>query len=238
MQIVLATPLRLYYITYVSFDLTAPPDPPQPDPTADLLRRVGLILFGLTGLVARAFWNTRHTGLFWPLWTRLGNAKKRIDRIAAHLAAGTWPRPRRPGQNRALQPSRSGPPPVHFPGGRGWLVKILAHHGAYYTVQFENLLHEPFTIAFLAANPAVTSILRPIWRMLAVHPSLLPKRPPRRPRITAPGPTPALPLPPSAAPPPPPRRPHLLRQHPGPALDAITLAPKHLAKPTKPAKRP
>ena len=121
----------------------------------------------------------------------------------------------------AGQFSHSGPPPVRFPGRHGWLVTALAHHGAYYTVQFEALLHEPFAVAFLAANPAVTAILRPIWRMLAVHPSLLPPRPPRRPRNPTPAPEPM----PSAAPAP------QRRPLPRLVLDAITPVPNRRAKP-------
>ena len=220
----------------MSFTLTHPPDPTLPDPTADLLRRVGLILFGLVALITRVFWNSRHAGPFWSLWNCLGNAKKRLDRIAGHLAAGTKPRSRPARPLRALRPSRSGPPSVfpggpplvQHPGGYGWLVRILGHHGAYYTVQFENLLHEPFAIAYFAANPAVASILRPIWHMLAVHPLLLPPRPPRRPRKTAPAPAPvpAPQLPPSAAPPAPVRR-----RLPRLVLDAITPTPRHVKKP-------
>ena len=207
----------------MSIHLTLPPDQPLPDPTADLLRRVGRILLALSSLIFRFLLNTRHASLHMPLLTYLGRVRNRIARAAAHLAAGTTPRP-----PRALRSSRSGPPPVRFPSTRGWLIAPFAHHGAYYTALFENLLHEPFAIAFFAANPAVARILRPLWHMLAVHPLLLPPRPPRRPRKTAPAPAPIpAPQPPPSAASPAPRR----RQLPRLVLDAITPAPNLLKKP-------
>ena len=62
-------------------------------------------------------------------------------------------RPRR----HAERPARTPKPSIVRLPRRAWLATAFPHHGAHYSVQFEALLHEPSTTAFLAANPAVAS---------------------------------------------------------------------------------
>ena len=129
------------------------------------------------------------------LWNRLSRLTRRFDALVARLQAG---------QPAAVYPKRTRParaPPepgvLRLPRDHWWLFRLLpreaaaAHRG-----RLEALLADPQTAALLAAAPEAGRILRPLCRLLAIHPEgalALPSaagKPPPRPRFVKPPPLP------------------------------------------------
>ena len=176
------------------------------------------------------------------LSARVRGAADRIAALGAQVAAGTLrlppprerpPRPRAP--EAAAMPAAAAPapaptpPPQRLPGWFGWLLRrspgVVSARS-----QLGHLLHQPDMAALIAAAPPVAGQLRPICRMLGLHPppGLFPPRPRPRPRRRAP-PAAATATPPSAKRTP--KRPPPRRAVPGPVLYA---APRLLPPPPKP----
>ncbi len=131
------------------------------DDAAELVRRVGMILLGLAGLVAARFLrNPRLVGLIGPLWRRLTHVALRVEqamvrpaRVPAVRVRGVRGAPNVRGQ---------------LPTGRAWLVRELGWEAAGFGGQLDALLAEPGMAAVVAGVPAVGRVLRPICRMLGV----------------------------------------------------------------------
>lgn len=154
-----------------------------------IAQRLAVILLALAALVASGFLkDPRRVGLITPLWTRITRAARRFARAMAHLAAGTAPRPSRPGRGSA-----GGKPPAPLPSGRAWLVVALRHNAANFASQLNHLLSEPQAAALVAASPQAARILRPLCHILGITPACVPLLPRRRARPKPPAPTPSRP---------------------------------------------
>ena len=149
--------------------------PPASIPEArDFAARLTAILACVTGLIfARTHF---FAALGAPLHNRIAGASRRLATLLARLAAGTFrPRPHSPKPG-----AKGGPPPIHLPQGRAWLVAKLGYHVAAYASHLDFLLRDPATQTLLATAPpeALKSLgrtLRPIARLLGVDlpPALL-----------------------------------------------------------------
>ncbi len=103
------------------------------------------------------------------LWNRLSRLTRRFDALVARLDAGQPAAPRR---QRSTRPARAAPEPgtLRLPRERFWLIRLLPHQAAAYGSQLQALLADPRTAALLAAAPEAGRILRPLCRLLAIHP--------------------------------------------------------------------
>ena len=137
------------------------------DRAPDLALRLGAILLGLAGVVARRFLkDPRLLGLIGPLWRRLTRI---AGRFAGAVARPEATRAARPAKTLAARPGREPGATTlanRLPGGRGWLVRELGWEAAGYGSQLAHLLAEPEMQALIAAVPGVGRVLRPICRML------------------------------------------------------------------------
>lgn len=165
------------------------PIPSEPQAAAlDFARRLDAILAPLGVFI---FARMRFIGPWAiPIMTRLTRARRRLAHLFARIAAGTpapKPRPTLPRPTPPhLENAAKSPPPLRLPAKKGWLLSLLRHEAAFYTVNCETLLASPENQQFLAANPAIMRSLRPFLRLLAVQlpPALQPK--PRAPKPAPP----------------------------------------------------
>ena len=161
--------------------------PPLPFPPADALeraRRLAGILAGLAAVVARRFLrDPKLLVLILPLWGWLGRTARRFERAVTRVrpaSVRTTPRV------VSATVTRVRAPRVRFPGGRGWLVRVLGYEAAAYRSQLEYLLAEPETQILRAAVPSAARLLRPLCRMLGTAEPARPVEvngPPRAPKV-------------------------------------------------------
>ncbi len=134
--------------------------------------------------------------LIFLLSTRLGRILTRFNALVARLAAG------RPAPPRRQRPARPAPAPdtLRLPRQRFWMFHLLPRDAAGYGSQLQAWLATPEMAALLAAAPEAGRILRPLCRLLAVHPEgalALPSmagKPAPRQRVVKPPPPTALSL--------------------------------------------
>ena len=167
----------------------------SPHPAIAIAARLEGVLRALTQLIFARF--HLFGDLAQPLHNRIARARQRLVALLANLAAGREPRPHTPRPGR-----KGGPRGPSISTRRAWLVHVMGHHAGAYASQLQFLLHEPDTLALLAAAPpralsSVARTLRPLCRMLGVPlPPLLqpPAKPPRppRPRPVRPKPLPRM----------------------------------------------
>jgi len=158
--------------------MTAPaPLPPELRPHAPgVADGVRAVLVALAKVFADHFpRDHQHAALIHPLWRYIRHTHQRFTRLMARLAAGKAPRPSRPGR------PGSGKPAIRFSHRKAWLMVALKHHGALWARRLDEVLAEPEAAAILAASPQAQRLLRPLCRMLGIHPAALPVRP-RKPR--------------------------------------------------------
>ena len=168
--------------------IPTPPTPPHaaaPDhPALALACALNAILFILLHHVAAAF---RPLARFTtPAWNRISRANQRVAAILRRLAAGTYPRARRPTAPGAA-PRRGGPSAPYLPRRPGWLIHTAGYQIANCASQLRHLLAQPETLATIAAAPphaqaALARALATPCRLLGVTlpPALQP--PPSAPR--------------------------------------------------------
>jgi hypothetical protein len=179
------------------------PSPQVQAAATDLARRIEFIFAPLLILIAARFRILGPVTL--PLWKRINRTRQTLARLLATLAAGRLPR------RQAPRPGRGGSTPIRLPTRHGWLLDMLLHEAAVFTMRLNALLDDPAMIATLAAAPGVARKLRPISRLLGISPPPA-LRLPERPRKPAAAPslvhsgTPPRPLYPSRRPPKPHRR--------------------------------
>lgn len=129
----------------------------------------------------------------------------RINQLFARVAAGRFfPRPRAVGASRATNAPRAARPvpALRLPRSFGWLLPMLPE-AAGALGQLELLFRDPEMIALMQAAPIpMARALRPLCRMLGLHPPpvIAPPARSRRPRAARPAP----PRPPPGASPRPP----------------------------------
>jgi len=128
------------------------------------------------------------------LWSRLHRITSRFEALAARCrfrrfacrtlsAATPCADPQRPRRQQ------------HLPHGFTWLVRLVPE-AASYGAQLRHLLAAPEMEALLAASATARRLLRPLCRMLAVHPdNAPPPEPAARKRVALPATTPASPRP-------------------------------------------
>ena len=102
-----------------------------------------------------------------PLHARIVRAGQRLARLLTRLAEGTF-RPHKPRPT-----TKGGPPAIHLPHQRAWIVAKLGYHAAAYASQLQFLLNDPATQSLLAAAPPgalkpLGRTLRPLCRLLGV----------------------------------------------------------------------
>ena len=171
------------------------PLPPHPaavlaERLEGILASIALLLFGRIPFIG---------DLAARLHNRFGRARRRLALLLTALAAGHQPRiyQPRPGQE-------SGPRAQHLSRRHAWLVRLFGYHIAGYGSQLQFLLHDPETLATLAAAPPRTlasagRALRPLARMLGITLPPLLQPPPRPAPLPKPAKSPAPPKPPLPA---------------------------------------
>ena len=182
--------------------------------------RFACLIAALCEAVAARIDRPARPGLAGPLilliWTRLKRMAGRITRLAARVAAGPLPPPRR----RPARPCRTVSPQCHrLPRRFAWLVRVVPA-AAFGAGQLQALLAEPEMQTLIATAPQIGRTLRPLCRMLGVRlPPILQKpRPlPTMPRRAEAGRRPAA-EPPRAQPPRPLAAPALIRPGRGPPV--------------------
>jgi len=146
----------------------------------DFARRFSAIMAALAALVARRFLREpRLALLIVPLWNRLNRYSRRIERLMAHLAAGTLPLPHRSGRSG----HRSA---IALPTGRAWLIRDLGYEAAGCASQLEALFAEAAAVAILALVPTAGRILNPVKRLLGIGAFALRPRPVRAAPVAVP----------------------------------------------------
>lgn len=98
------------------------------------------------------------------LWGRLRRMAERFASLAARLRAGRLSADPATGRS-----GRSGPPPRPLPRGVAWLIRLVPE-AAVSGSQLQHLLADPEMAEFIAAAPQIGRLLRPLCRMLGVHP--------------------------------------------------------------------
>jgi hypothetical protein len=119
------------------------------------------------------------------LWTRLGQLRERIRRLAARLASGKGPgvpRSRRAQGGTERKPRR---PPQLMPRDLGWLIRLVPEAAACGS-QLRHLLADPETATLIEAAPQLGRLLRPLCRSLGVAPPPGLRPPPRPPAAASP----------------------------------------------------
>ena len=114
------------------------------------------------------------------LWNYLQRKVRRLERLHALFQAGRLPNPR-PARPQRPRPQPQSPPRLRLPSRRAWLIRLVQPMAVYGT-QLEVLLTHPDIQALIAATPQAGRILRPIFRMLGIHPMPPLLRLPVRPR--------------------------------------------------------
>jgi len=134
-----------------------------PDTAPELARRLGLILAGLGGLVARRFVHMPHlVGMTVLLWGRLNRVVRRFALVLARPPVLRTPAVR--GQRATVARAR----PNALPSRRGWVLRELGWEAAAFRGQLEALLADPAMRAALQANPQARRVIGPICRMLGL----------------------------------------------------------------------
>ena len=151
----------------------APPPLPIQAYAPEFARRFRLIMSALLAVIGRRLGrDPRFATIIWPLWNRCNRTANRFQRLMAHLAAGTLPKPRTPREPREPgAPTRSGGPhrPAdRLPRGNGWLVRVLGYEAAGLASQLSALLSEPGVAELLALAPTAGRSLNPVKRLLGV----------------------------------------------------------------------
>ena len=168
----------------------------QPIPAArDLAAGITAILHAVTQLIFTR--GPLFAALAIPLHNRIARASRRIAKLLASLADGTW----RPSPHTPKPGQKGGAPAIYISRANAWLTRKLTHQlaGAY-PLQLEFLLNSPQTQATIAAAPpeALKSLgrtLRPLARLLGV---ILPpelRLPPHEPNPNPPKPARPKPTP-------------------------------------------
>ncbi len=198
------------------------PGTPPPTP-ADLSDRFAAILEGLYQATARTVRDPVSGLLILLICGRLRRITRRFASLAARYAAGTL-RPLRPpsAEPRATgphpPPPRSPPPRDKLPRGYAWLIRLVPG-AANFGTQLQYLLSQPEMAAMIAEVPRMATLLRPLCRALAAHPT--PPLPPDPERPARPRP-PKPPEPPREKPPRQTPDPRILRRKPPPDEPGIT----------------
>ena len=146
------------------------PTPPLnlPDSAPELALRLGAVLAGLVGLIARRFLRMPHLmGFTVLLCGRLGRMARRFERLMTRPARVRAPR-MRAGRGPASGGDGVRVRSTGLPSGRGWLVRELGWEAAGYGSQLGHLLDDPAMQALAARVPGIGRILRPLCRMLGV----------------------------------------------------------------------
>jgi hypothetical protein len=186
--------------------------PPTP---SDLSDRFAAILEGLYQATARTVRDPLSGLVILLICARLRRITRRFASLAARYAAGTL----RPLRTPATEPHAPGlhPPPPRdkLPRGYAWLIRLVPG-AANFGTQLQYLLSQPEMAAMIAAVPRMATLIRPLCRALAAHPT--PPLPPDPPRTRPPKqPKPPLEKPPRENP-----DPRILRRKPPPDEPGIT----------------
>ena len=121
-------------------------------------------------IAARAARDRALTVLLVAVWGRITRMGARLERLVALWRAGTLPKPRAQGAERAERKPGIPAPKPGYPTAPAWLVAKLGHEAVACGLQLQHLLTEQECVAFLAAVPQAGRILRPLLRMLGVDP--------------------------------------------------------------------
>ncbi len=205
------------------------PGTPPPTP-AELSDRFAAVLEGLYRATARTVRDPVSGLLILLICGRLRRITARFAALAARYAAGTL-RPLRtpateprtePRTEPCTEPGAPGPHPPPpkdpLPRGYAWLIRLVPG-AANFGTQLQYLLSQPEMAAMIAEVPRMATLIRPLCRALAAHPT--PPLPPDPERPARPRP----PRPQREKPPRPPREnpdPRILRRKPPPDEPGIT----------------
>ena len=203
---------RQEYVPIASVTQETPPTP------SDLSDRFAVIIESLYRATARTVRDPMVAPLILLICARLRRITARFAALAARYAAGTL-RPLRTPTTEPPTPGLHPPPPRDkLPRGYAWLIRLVPG-AASYGSQLQYLLSQPEMAAMIAAVPRMATLLRPLCRALAAHPT--PPLPPDPQRTR-------LPRPPKPARPPRERPvsdkpdPRILRRKPPPDEPGIT----------------
>ncbi len=203
------------------------PGTPPPTP-ADLSDRFAAILEGLYQATARTVRDPISGLLILLICGRLRRITRRFAALAARYAAGTLRPLRAPTTEPRTEPGaepgapglhppppRDPPPRDPLPRGYAWLIRLVPG-AANFGTQLQYLLSQPEMAAMIAEVPRMATLLRPLCRALAAHPT--PPLPPDPPRTRPPRPL----KPPREKPPRQTPDPRILHRKPPPDEPGIT----------------
>ena len=130
-----------------------------------------------------------------PIWHRINNLRKRVEKLLAKLATGWRPVAAKPRARKKLEAKPDVKPEadvepkigVRLPTRFGWLVVMVQETGAY-AGRLQYLLDDPEMAALVAEVSPLRRLLRPLCHALAVQPG-----PPLGPVVQNPKPGPGLP---------------------------------------------
>ena len=103
------------------------------------------------------------------LLNALQRKARRLERLLTLWQAGRLPQPR-PQRPHAAPREPESPKRLRLPCRRAWLVRMI-QPTAVFGCHLELLLTHPDIQALIAATPQAGRILRPVLRMLGVHPT-------------------------------------------------------------------
>ncbi len=156
-----------------------------PSSPSDLSERFAAILESLYQATARTVRDPISGLLILLICGRLRRITARFAALAARYAAGTL-RPLRTQCTEPRTPALDPPPPRNppprdpLPRGYAWLIRLVPG-AANFGSQLTYLLSQPEMAAMIAAVPRMATLIRPLCRALAAHPT--PPLPPDPPRI-------------------------------------------------------
>lgn len=136
------------------------------------------IMQGMRAIVAaEAARNRALAPLLCLVWAYLGRAAPRLERLIARWRAGHLPPPRPPGTSGAATGARLSHPDTprpgstrtRLPGRHAWLIRLV-QPTAQLAPHLQALLALPVIAELLAAAPQAGRILRPLCRMVGMHP--------------------------------------------------------------------
>jgi hypothetical protein len=142
-----------------------------PSPFLDLLIVLRNLRGGIGGWCVRGLVGSA-LGIL--LFGRLGAVMLRMERMTARfLAGGLWRIEGRVGGARAAASGVGRREARVWPGGFGWLVRMVGWQAAGYGSQLRAVLTTPEMVALLTASPEAGRVLRPVCRLLGIESSVL-----------------------------------------------------------------
>ncbi len=161
--------------------MNTPPIRPAAERFATLL---GIVV---KAVMKRTGWALTHN-LIALILTRVQNIKRRVARLVARIAAGTY-KPPVPREQKSADRPRPAPPKDPLPRTFGWLRPLITPDTIAFSGMLDSVLRDPEMVALMQAAPeAFGRPIRSLCRMFGIAPPPALALPPRRRRPRPPKP--------------------------------------------------